>query len=256
MIVLIAASMYFLIRFVAADLIGKWSVHRGMWHSIPAVLIFAGLAFLMSSPTDVFDRYLKAAAVGLGSFSHLMLDEVYSVDTRGVVPRFKKSFGSAVKFWGKKPWANFSTYAKLAVVVVAVLMDSMVQDRIELRNPEAAERLRVASGRLDGVKDRLAIRPREKSTPTEPHRRRPARASRRTRNQRRPRNPRPHYAAHRPAGRVPAPEHVALVRPAERPPRVRLHAQQQPAGEPGLAVVTGHSAEPFGAQDDATCAGT
>ena len=121
----------------------------------------------MSSPTDVFDRYLKAAAVGLGSFSHLILDEVYSVDTRGVVPRFKKSFGSAVKFWGKKPWANFSTYAKLAVVVVAVLMDSMVQDRIELRNPEAAERLRVASGRLDGVKDRLAIRPRE-STPTEP----------------------------------------------------------------------------------------
>lgn len=160
-IVLIAASMYFLIRFVAADLIGKWSVHRGMWHSIPAVLIFAGLAFLMSSPTDVFDRYLKAGAVGLGSFSHLILDEVYSVDTRGVVPRFKKSFGSAVKFWGKKPWANFSTYAKLAVVVVAVLTDSMVQDRIELRNPELAERLRNTSDRLDGVKDRLAIRPRE-----------------------------------------------------------------------------------------------
>lgn len=160
-IVLIAAGLYFLIRFVAADLIGKWSVHRGMWHSIPAVLIFAGLAFLISSPTDVFDRYLKAAAVGLGSFSHLLLDEIYSVDTRGVVPRFKKSFGSAIKFWGKKGWANFSTYAKLAAVVVAISMDSMVLDRLELRNPEAADRLRVASERFDGVKDRFAIRPRE-----------------------------------------------------------------------------------------------
>ncbi|QDT69498.1 hypothetical protein MalM25_24370 [Planctomycetes bacterium MalM25] len=165
-IVLTAAGLYFLIRFVAADLIGRWSVHRGMWHSIPAVLIFAGLAFLISSPTDVFERYLKAAAVGLGSFSHLLLDEIYSVDTRGVVPRFKKSFGSAIKFWGKKGWANFSTYAKLAAVVLAISMDSMVLDRLELRNPEAAERLRVASERLDGVKDRFAIRPRE-SEPTE-----------------------------------------------------------------------------------------
>lgn len=155
---LLAAGIYFGIRFLAADLIGRWSVHRGMWHSIPAVLIFAGLAFLISGGDDVFSRYLKAAAVGLGSFSHLLLDEIYSVDTRGVVPKFKKSFGSAIKFFGKKGWPNFSVYAKLAAVTAAILMEPMVLDRLELRNPELAAKVRNASDKVQGVKDRLAQR--------------------------------------------------------------------------------------------------
>lgn len=154
-IVLIAAVLYFGIRFTAANLIGRWSVHRGMWHSIPAVLIFAGLAFLISGSEDVFERYLKAAAVGLGSFSHLILDEIYSVDTRGVVPRFKKSFGSAVKFWGKNPTANFSTYTKLAVVVAAILMEPAVLERLDVRNPELADRVRATKQRLAVVGGRL-----------------------------------------------------------------------------------------------------
>ncbi|MEM6329137.1 MAG: metal-dependent hydrolase, partial [Planctomycetota bacterium] len=119
--VLTAALLYFGIRFVAARLIGKWSVHRGMWHSIPAVLIFAGVAFLITGSTDLSVRYFKAFAVALGAMSHLVLDEVYSVDTRGVVPKFKKSFGTAVKLWSKNGWANFSTYTKLAVVTAMIV---------------------------------------------------------------------------------------------------------------------------------------
>lgn len=153
--ILLAAGLYFGIRFTLANLIGRWSVHRGMWHSIPAILIFTGIAFLISGPSDadVFVRYFKAAAVGLGSFSHLLLDEIYSVDTRGVVPKFKKSFGSAIKFFGNKPMANFSVYGKLAIVIVAILMEPAVMDRLELRNPEFADRVRNA-------KDRLANLPR------------------------------------------------------------------------------------------------
>ncbi|MEQ8846620.1 metal-dependent hydrolase [Botrimarina sp.] len=155
-VVLLAAGMYFGVRFLGANLIGRFSTHRGMWHSIPAVLIFAGLAFLASSPTNVFDRYLKAIAVGLGSLSHLLLDEIYSVDTRGVVPRLKKSFGTAIKLWGKDPWANFSTYTKLAVVTLAVLMEPMVVERLELRDPAFAERMRIAADRVEGARQRLA----------------------------------------------------------------------------------------------------
>ncbi len=148
--VLIAAGLYFGIRFMLADLIGRWSVHRGMWHSIPAILIFAGLAFLISGPAEgsVFVRYFKAIAVGIGSFSHLILDEIYSVDTRGVVPKFKKSFGTAVKFWGKNPTANFSTYGKLAIVIIAILMEPAVIERLEIRNPEFANKVRNAKERL------------------------------------------------------------------------------------------------------------
>src|SRR5690606_27839613 len=44
--VLLTAGLYFLIRFAGASMLGRFSVHRGMFHSIPAALIFAGMAFL------------------------------------------------------------------------------------------------------------------------------------------------------------------------------------------------------------------
>lgn len=149
--VLLAAGLYFAIRFVASRLIGKWSVHRGMWHSIPAVLIFAGVAFLIAGPAnDLTVRYFKAFAVALGALSHLILDEIYSVDTRGVVPKFKKSFGTAVKMWGKNSWANFSTYAKLAVVVMAIAAEPSVLARIAEQHPELADRIEGYSNRWRG----------------------------------------------------------------------------------------------------------
>ncbi|QDV74728.1 metal-dependent hydrolase [Botrimarina mediterranea] len=158
-IVLCGVLMYFGIRFWLAKLIGRWSVHRGMWHSIPAVLTFAGLAFLISGPPDqIFVRYLKAIAVGLGALSHLVLDEVYSIDTRGVVPKFKKSFGTAVKFFGKDPKANFSAYAKLAVVALMIGTEPMVIDRVELRNPQLAAKLRGTASKVEAIEERLAQR--------------------------------------------------------------------------------------------------
>ncbi len=157
--ILVAALLYFGIRFVAARLIGKWSVHRGMWHSIPAVLIFAGVAFLISGSTDLTTRYFKAFAVGLGALSHLVLDEVYSVDTRGVVPKFKKSFGTAVKLWGKHGWANFSTYAKLAIVVGLIVAEPSVMARIESQSPHLANRLRGYGQRLRGYANQSGGQP-------------------------------------------------------------------------------------------------
>ena len=164
--VLAAALLYFGIRFTAANLIGRWSVHRGMWHSIPAILIFAGLAFLISGGDDIFARYLKASAVAIGSFSHLLLDEIYSVDTTGVVPRFKKSFGTAIKMWGKDPWANFSVYVKLALVAAAIMLEPSVLQRIELRNPELAGRLSNYAERVREAKDRLALHSRGENNPS------------------------------------------------------------------------------------------
>lgn len=157
-IVLTAGVLYVLIRFVGVELLSRWTVHRGMWHSIPAVLIFAGLAYLVSAPTNVFDRYLKALAVGLGALSHLVLDEVYSVDTRGVVPRLKKSFGTAVKLWGKDPRANLSAYAKLAAVATAISMEPMFMERLEQRRPELAARARDAAEGVQSLRDRVAQR--------------------------------------------------------------------------------------------------
>jgi hypothetical protein len=156
--VILAVGLYVFIRFILSDLIGKWSVHRGMWHSLPAIGIFAGLAFLMSGSPDILVRYYKGAAVGLGALSHLLLDEFYSINTSGLVPRLKKSFGTAVKLWGPEPWANFSCYAKLALVSGAIALEPSFIERVELRNPQLAERLRATRGRLDQAEQQFQHR--------------------------------------------------------------------------------------------------
>ncbi|MEM9351873.1 MAG: metal-dependent hydrolase [Planctomycetota bacterium] len=126
-IVLAGMSSYLFVRFVVAKMIAKYTVHRGMFHSIPAILIFGGIVFLLSNTADLHLRYFKACGVMLGVLSHLTLDEIYSVDVRGL--RLKKSAGTALKLWGKSTWSNVSAYGKLLIIVVLILGEPMVMER-------------------------------------------------------------------------------------------------------------------------------
>ena len=126
-IVLAGGALYLLVRFGLAKLLSKYTVHRGMFHSIPAMLIFGGLVFLLADNGDLQLRYFKAGGVMLGVFSHLMLDEIYSVDIRGL--RIKKSFGTALKLWGKSTWGNVSAYGKLLIVVLLILGEPQIMQR-------------------------------------------------------------------------------------------------------------------------------
>ena len=127
--VLISGAMYLFVRFGIARLLARYTVHRGMFHSLPAAFIFAAVAFLVSGCNDLQLRYFKAAGVFLGVMSHLVLDEIYAVEWARGRWRFKKSFGTAMKLWGKSGWANVSTYAKLVVVVLMILGEPMVMER-------------------------------------------------------------------------------------------------------------------------------
>lgn len=138
-IVLLAVGMYLFMRFGVTNMIRKYTVHRGMFHSIPAGMIFAGLAFLICGTSDLDVRYFKAGGVGLGFFSHLLLDEIYSVEWKGGRWRLKKSFGTALKLWGHDPWSNFSTYAKLVVVAAIIVSEPSVMRQLEARHPEFAQ---------------------------------------------------------------------------------------------------------------------
>ena len=149
--ILAAVSLYLLVRFGVTNMMRKYTVHRGMFHSIPAALIFAGAAFLLSGTSPIDVRYFKAGGVLLGFMSHLLLDEIYSVEWKGGRWQFKKSFGTAVKFWGGDAWANFSTYSKLAAVVVMVLGEPSVMERLQTRNPEFARRYQELQQRFQSV---------------------------------------------------------------------------------------------------------
>jgi membrane-bound metal-dependent hydrolase YbcI (DUF457 family) len=133
--VLAMGGSYFAVRFGIARLISKYTVHRGMFHSIPAALIFAGIVFLVSGSTNLQLRYFKAAGTLLGVMSHLCLDEIYSVEWAHGRWRLKKSFGTAMKLWGDSRWDNFSTYSKLVMVVMMILGEPMVMEQYGRQNP-------------------------------------------------------------------------------------------------------------------------
>lgn len=122
-IVLAGALLYILVRFGLGAMLKKYTVHRGMFHSIPAAFIAVGCAFLLCATGDIYLRAFKAGGVLIGFFSHLILDEIWSIRVAGGRIGLKSSSGTAMKLWGSDNWANLSCYGKLILVGVLVLND-------------------------------------------------------------------------------------------------------------------------------------
>lgn len=125
MIVLVGAAIYFLIRFGLPQVLKRLTEHRGMFHSIPTALIFGEIAFLLASGTDVNLRLFKAGGVMLGFLSHLILDEIWSVEFFSRHPGLKKSFGTAFKFIGKGWGPNLITFTLLGAISYVTLNEPM-----------------------------------------------------------------------------------------------------------------------------------
>ncbi|HEX5471483.1 MAG TPA: metal-dependent hydrolase [Lacipirellulaceae bacterium] len=133
--ILIGIGLYLFVRFGVANMIRKTTVHRGMFHSIPAMLIFGGIAFLLTGASPFHDRLLMSGGVMGGFLSHLILDEIYSVEYRSGRWRTKKSFGTAMKLWGGDRWSNVSTYAKLAIVGMGIVGEPGVMNQFGANQP-------------------------------------------------------------------------------------------------------------------------
>lgn len=88
---------YLFVRYVLANVFKELTVHRGMFHSVPAMLIAGLCVYLAYHSPDRGIRVLLACGVMAGFLSHLVLDEIYSVDWRGVRPKLKSSAGTALK---------------------------------------------------------------------------------------------------------------------------------------------------------------
>ncbi|MDB4778183.1 metal-dependent hydrolase [bacterium] len=127
LMVFAAGVMYVSIRFGVGFIFKRYTKHRGMWHSLPAAAIAGLITFLVCLSPELNVRIFKSWGMVLGFISHLVLDEIYSVDFRG--RRLKKSAGTAMKFWGKRPWPNYSTYAKLIFLILLVMSDGVVMER-------------------------------------------------------------------------------------------------------------------------------
>lgn len=103
------------VRYGLHTLFHRIAVHRGIWHSLLA-LVFCSLVtvlafkYVMSQPDGI--AWLGGAFLGMGYLTHLALDEIYSVDVMDT--RIKASFGTAIKL------ADFHNWRDTIAMAVAV----------------------------------------------------------------------------------------------------------------------------------------
>lgn len=97
----------------------RLSVHRGTWHSLLAA-VFSSVAtavvyyHVLGRPEGV--AWLAAAFMMVGFLTHLILDELYSVDVMDI--RIKSSFGTALKMFDRRFMA--ATLAMMTATAAAI----------------------------------------------------------------------------------------------------------------------------------------
>jgi membrane-bound metal-dependent hydrolase YbcI (DUF457 family) len=121
-VILIALGMYIFVKYGLRTLMHQFSVHRGMFHSIPAAIIWSALVFQAFRLSPGVVKNAAAASALVGFIVHLLIDEMFSFvnfDGMPMVP--KKSFGTAFKFYSSSLLATSATYAMMGILLYACL---------------------------------------------------------------------------------------------------------------------------------------
>ncbi len=143
---LLAILVYIGVRYVAASVLSRVSVHRGMFHSIPALAIAAELTYLGYKSDVPTVKLLMAGGTALGFLSHLVLDELYSVQWTGVRLKLNKAAGSAMKMFSRELMPNVITYSLLFVLTYVTLIQAgLLKDPGAVPGPGALQRSQQAA---------------------------------------------------------------------------------------------------------------
>jgi LexA-binding, inner membrane-associated putative hydrolase len=158
MMALAGAGIYVAVRFGLAGLFKRYTVHRGMWHSLPACLACGLVAFLVVAGPDIAIRLYKAGAVSLGFLTHLVLDEIWSLQLKSGKLNVKRSFGTALKFFGKDKGPNLVMAGLLALLAFLAVGDPMLMHHFGYQvkvGPQTAEQFIESALQFAGVQPRL-----------------------------------------------------------------------------------------------------
>lgn len=130
---LAAMLIYVVIRFGVCEFFKRFTVHRGMWHSLPAAASAGLIAYLAMPTHSNSERAYKAVAVVVGFLVHLVLDEIWSLELGVARLRVKKSFGTAMKFFGNDAISNLFIYAILFALTYIAWGDGEIAARLRTR---------------------------------------------------------------------------------------------------------------------------
>src|SRR5262249_15718228 len=112
-LVVVMAGIYLFVRYGLSEIFKRIAVHRRIFPRIPAIAI-AGLAvFLLYHSPDTQMRIYLALGTMIGFLSHLVLDELCSVDFSGVAIHVNQFGGSALKLYSQSWPVTVSTYLLL-----------------------------------------------------------------------------------------------------------------------------------------------
>lgn len=120
-----AATLLF-VWFVIGGLFKRFTVHRGIMHSLPVAGIvgLSALLVVRHMGHSELQALVFAAGAFLGFLSHLVLDEMHSlVDLEGIPFIPKRSLGTALKFVSESMPVTVSTYTILAGLLYLTLQD-------------------------------------------------------------------------------------------------------------------------------------
>jgi hypothetical protein len=110
--------------FLVGGIVRRWTHHRGIYHSLPALGISAVGTFLLARHygLDETTALVFGGAMAAGFASHLILDELHAGITLDGIPfNPNKAFGSAFKMFTKANHVNIAAYTLLAALVYTAL---------------------------------------------------------------------------------------------------------------------------------------
>ena len=106
---------WLIINFPVCGIIKKLTIHRGIMHSIPFVMLCGAWAGILFLPSGAAMAMAAASAVFTGGMVHLVMDELHSLNwSSGLIPRTNKATGTALKLFAPSFAATFIVYGLLA----------------------------------------------------------------------------------------------------------------------------------------------
>lgn len=104
-------AVYGFVRYVVGNILKRFTHHRGIFHSVPAMLLafLAGLLMLDNFGLGNLEKLLIAGSLAAGYLGHLILDEVKSATSFSGF-RMRRSLGSALKLVSRSKVANIAVY--------------------------------------------------------------------------------------------------------------------------------------------------
>lgn len=123
-IFVVSGVAFVIVRFVIGEIFMRFTSHRGIWHSLPAAVLWSMGSIRLMERSAIFDDgrliYIIGASVAIGYLGHLVLDEIYaSVNLSGHSLLPKRSLGSALKLYARSKIATILVYGGIVYLFIS-----------------------------------------------------------------------------------------------------------------------------------------